>query len=399
MTHPVGRLLFLVPSATSFVTFLVEAAQEWQRRGGTVAVATGPDLQGHSAAAWPPLVERFDMPDTRSGSPRDLIRAMGRLAGHVRRWKPDVVHAHFAVSALVAAATRSLLPRTTPVWIATFHGMHMAADAPNRSRFAALAERWAARRMTAVCVLNHEDQQLLASVIPPERIHLQTSCGVGCDLTRFDRGRFPPDESRRVRDRLGVPDNAFLAVFVGRQVAFKGLDVAVRGFRAAIDAGLDGWLALVGEMDPAHGSGLTAAEWHAIGNQPRILQLGWQPDVAPLLAAADVTLLPSVREGMPVSAMESLAIGTPVITVDSRGCRDVVRDNVDGIVLKAATPQLVADALLRCRRDREFLARLGQMAIAGRERFDRRHFATEQADFLTHVLAGSGTHDKGGRQR
>lgn len=385
MRSTTGRVLLVVPSGTSFVAFLHEAAEEWCRRGAAIAVAAGPDLPGHTTT-WPAAIERLDLPDIRSGSPLAVIRGARSLRRHVRSWRPDIVHAHFTAAAVVAAVTRLTMPRATPAWIATFHGLHFAADAGQASWRAAVAERWAARRMTQVWLLNHEDREPLATIVEESRIHVHASCGVGCTLDAFDPARFPAPERRSIRLQLGLPADAFVAAFVGRQTAFKGFDVAVRGFQAAVDAGFDGWLMLVGEPDATHRSGLSAPERRVVEDHPRILRLGWREDVARCLAAADVMLLPSRREGMPVTAMESLAVGTPVITVDSRGCRDVVRDGVDGLVLPAAEPTLVAEALTRCRTDHDLLPRLRAAAIEGRSRFDRRRFSAEQADLYAEIL-------------
>jgi len=76
--------------------------------------------------------------------------------------------------------------------------------------------------------------------------------------------------------------------------------------------------------------------------------------------------------------------------VDARGCRDVVRDGVDGIVLPEASAAVVARALTACGADRTMLRSLSTAAIAGRARFDRRRLAASEADLYCSVFAGSG---------
>jgi glycosyltransferase involved in cell wall biosynthesis len=114
---------------------------------------------------------------------------------------------------------------------------------------------------------------------------------------------------------------------------------------------------------------------------------GWQWNVAPFLAAANICLQPSVREGLPVTAMESLAMGVPVLTVDARGCRDVVRNGIDGLVLPAADSAVVADALTTFAADRDRLRAMAQAAVAGRARFDRRRYVAAEIELYSQEMS------------
>lgn len=380
-----GRLLLVVPSGTSFHTFFRGVAAAWAGSGGQVAVAAGPDLSGH-AAEWPNEIERFPLPAFRGGSPLSMWAAGRRLAAVVTQWNPSIVHAHFAAGVVAAGVARMIGGTGRRRWLGTFHGLHTTATGPWSigSRMAAAAEAWAARRMDTVCVLNPEDAEALRSFVPAERVRVVASFGVGCDLDAFDPGRYSPQARAHLRARLGIPENSLVVAYVGRRTAFKGFDVAVRGFiRAGLGSAV---LLLVGSQDDAHASGLTAAEQEAVASDPRIVDAGWQWDVAPFLAVADICLLPSVREGLPVTAMESLATGVPVVTVDARGCRDVVRDGIDGIVLPAAKSEGVADALGALDADRQRLGAMAHAAVAGRARFDRQRYVAAETELYSHEM-------------
>jgi glycosyltransferase involved in cell wall biosynthesis len=139
-------------------------------------------------------------------------------------------------------------------------------------------------------------------------------------------------------------------------------------------------LLLLGAPDPLHPSGLTSAEDRARKNCPKILDVGWTADVASYLAISDVVVFPSLREGMPVCLMEALAMGVPVITRASRGCRDVVRHGRDGLVLHDCTADSLGRAMKRLAQDDGLRGRFSAEALAGRQRFDRRIFIREQID-------------------
>src|SRR5205814_10672473 len=89
-------------------------------------------------------------------------------------------------------------------------------------------------------------------------------------------------------------------------------------------------------------------------------------------------VFPSRREGMPVCVMEALALGVPVITCDARGCRDVVRDDVDGLVLRERTVESLCAAMGRAAADEPLRTRWAARAIADRERFSRLPFVAAQ---------------------
>jgi len=367
------RVLLVVPSSTSFHAFFRGVADAWRDTGGEWAVAAGPDLPGQTTE-WPEAVERFTLPPFRGGNPWSLVTAGRRLAEVVADWNPAVVHAHFTAGVVAAAVGRMMLSTCGSRWLGTFHGLHLSLGGPRAiaSRLTGAAERWAARRMDVVCVLNPEDAIALRPILPAERVRLVASSGVGCDLEAFDSVRYPATTRQKLRAHLGIRPDSLVVAYVGRRTAFKGFDVAVRGFmRAGLEQSA---LLLVGAADDAHTSGLDAAERRMLATDPRIVDAGWQWDVAPFLAMADVCLLPSVREGQPVTAMESLALGVPVVTVDSRGCRDVVRDGTDGVVLPAAKTELIANALRALAADRARLHGMSQAAVAGRSRFDRRGY-------------------------
>ncbi|MBM4022240.1 MAG: glycosyltransferase family 4 protein [Planctomycetes bacterium] len=371
-------LMLVVPSSTSFLAFFRELAEAWIATGGEVTVAAGPDLPG-TTADWPAGVDRVVLPAFRGGSPTGLVRTAAALRRAVAARNPAIVHAHFSLAVVLAAAVRGVVERGQRAWLGTFHGMHLGQAASGGSRWLGAAEVWAARRMTAACVLNPEDALALGRHLPGARIRTVPGFGVGCDLSVCSPSRFPAAYRADTRRRLGIPDPAFVVAYVGRRTAFKGFAVATRGFLGA--ALPDARLMLVGSPDAAHRSGLTLAERARLEADPRIVDLGWQRDVPALLVAADVCLLPSTREGVPVSAMESLAVGTPVITVDSRGCRDVVRHGVDGIVLPLASERLVSGCLIELAADRHRLAALAAAAVMGRDRFDRGLFVAGEIEW------------------
>lgn len=379
MNHAAGRrLLLVVPSGTSFLTFIRGVAERWRDLGGAVGVACGPDLAGHEQIAWPTGVERLAIPIDRAGGFSGTARAAGRLRSLVAGWQPDIVHAHFATAALVAALASLGMAHDRPLWMATFHGLHATGAATWRSRLAGFAESFSAARMSTAWVLNDEDRAFLERRVGRGIVERVPGFGVGCDLAHFDPHRFSDAQRSRFREQLGMSPRARALIFIGRCTAFKGFDVAVRAFMEAARSCPELHLIIVGAIDEVHDSGLSPEEWQRVVANDRIHRLGWQADVAPWLSAAKLCVFPSEREGMPVNVMEALAMGVPVVTFDSRGCRDVVRDQVDGSVVRDGTTAALAREIQALLADTEKLARFAANAFAGRERFDRQKFVDFQ---------------------
>ena len=95
------------------------------------------------------------------------------------------------------------------------------------------------------------------------------------------------------------------------------------------------------------------------------LFLGFQKDVGPFYAAFDALLLPSISEGTPVSAIEALAAGRPVVATRVGGVPDVVRDGEDGLLVEPGAIDDLAERLARLARDPALRERMG---TSGRER-------------------------------
>jgi glycosyltransferase involved in cell wall biosynthesis len=239
----------------------------------------------------------------------------------------------------------------------------------------AAAEIWSANRMAVSFVLNDEDYVYLRARNAAGDTVRQPGFGLGCDLLSFDPRRFGQAEKTRIRSEFGLEGGGPVLAFVGRRTSFKGFSQCLDAFQRVRARIPDARLIVVGEPDVLHGGQALA---QAVSAQPGVIDAGWSNDVARVLAVTDLCILPSIREGMPVSLMEALAMGVPCITMDSRGCRDVVRDQVDGLVLPTREPEAIATAIVSVLKQPNRLNAMAAAALAGRSRFDRSRQVAEQ---------------------
>jgi len=127
---------------------------------------------------------------------------------------------------------------------------------------------------------------------------------------------------------------------------------------------------LVGGVDQNPGS-LTETELRGWVNEGLVEWPGHVTDVRPWFAQASVFVLPSYREGVPRCSQEAMAMGRPVITTDSIGCRETVADGVNGFMVPVRDPVSLARAMIR------FIESPDLIKIMGRE---GRRIAEERFD-------------------
>jgi glycosyltransferase involved in cell wall biosynthesis len=174
---------------------------------------------------------------------------------------------------------------------------------------------------------------------------------------------FHPDpESRaRIRMALGVPDDRVVVVAVSRLVRHKGYPELAAAMHDVPDAEL--WV--VGDrLESDRGDDMVAL-LRAAGLGDRLRLLGYRTDVAAILAAADIFALPSHFEGLPMSVIEAMLTGLPVVATDIRGPREQVVPEVTGLIVLPRQVRPLAEALRSLTADPSLRRRMGD---AGRIR-------------------------------
>jgi glycosyltransferase involved in cell wall biosynthesis len=302
---------------------------------------------------------------------RDLLATI-RLAGLIRRERPQILHTHTAKAGTVGRVAALLAgPARPPIVVHTFHGHVLRGYfGPLRSRFFRELERRLARNSTALVAVSPQvrDDLVELGVAPPEKFVVVR---LGIEL---DERVGSADGRAETRRYLGIPDGRFAVGWVGRMTAVKRGEDVLEGFKLLRDRGVDATLCLVGDgPDRAQ----LERKAHELGIVRNTLFLGYQEDVAPLYAAFDALVLPSGNEGTPVSVIEALAAGRPVVATRVGGVPDVVRDGVDGFLVDAGATDELAERLSCLAADPALRERLG---AAGRARVVPRYAVDRLVD-------------------
>jgi glycosyltransferase involved in cell wall biosynthesis len=275
------------------------------------------------------------------------VRAFVDLVRVMRRERPDIVHTHTA-KAGVLGRLAAMVARV-PVRVHTFHGHVLHGYfSPRVTNAVRLVERLLARRTTAIVAVGTQVRdELLAAGIG--RADQYTVIPPGVAAAR-------PIDRAEARQALGLPVNVPVALFVGRLTRIKRVDRLIDAWRQVHQHVPDAVLAIAGEGNLLHDARRQAADLGA-----SVQFLGWQSDLAPLYVAADVAVLSSDNEGMPVTLIEASMAGVPCVTTDVGSASEVVLNGVTGFVVPPDAAAL-AEALAWVIDDTELRTRFGEEA-------------------------------------
>ncbi|WP_426955362.1 glycosyltransferase family 4 protein [Muricoccus radiodurans] len=348
------RVLFVANVDFALRHFLLPLMRGARARGHEAigACAEGPLLEIPRSEGF----EVVAVPMARSFSPGANRRALGALRGLMRDRRPDLVHAHFPISGLLArvAARAEGVPKVAY----TCHGFLFNQPGPAWRRGLSLAMEVLGGRLTDVFLTVSEEEARDARRL---RIHPRATAV----LNGRDPQRFRPDPAARaaVRAELGAGPGDCVVTVVSRLVRHKGHPELLRAMEAVPGATL--WV--VGDrLASDHGADLEPdfARAEAVLG-PRLRRLGYRHDVDRVLAASDVFCLPSHFEGLPMSVIEAMLTGLPVVATDIRGPREQVVEGGTGFLVPPMTVAPLAEALGKLAADPALRARMGE---AGRAR-------------------------------
>lgn len=188
------------------------------------------------------------------------------------------------------------------------------------------------------------------SIIEPQRIRLIQ--GSGADCNRFS----PATEPRN--------DGTFKVLLPARLLWDKGIKEYVEAARTLREQRPDIQFLLAGDPDEGNPASVPLASVHAWVQSGAIEWLGHVDDMPPLFRRVDVVVLPSYREGLPKGLIEAGASGVALVTTDVPGCREVVTNGIDGLLVPARDSQAIANAVLSLSNDQALRVRLAAAARA-----------------------------------
>ena len=348
------RIVFVVNQAAFFVSHRLALAARARAAGFDVVVAT-PDGAGVETIkaegfSWYPFFY-----DAGGMNPLRDVQTFRNLVGLFDRLRPKIVH------------NVTLKPVLYGTLAARLTGVPRVVNAVSGLGYLFTADRhfrqWLGMTLYRV-FMRHPDM----------RVILQNRE----DLEFFKRHHLAPADTVRLVRGSGVDTSVFrpqsrnsdvpIIMQTSRMLADKGVREFIAAAREIRMRWPDARFLLVGPLFPGNPSAIPESELNQAQREGLIEWLGYREDIPELLGHASVFCLPSYREGLPKSLLEAAACGLPLITTDTSGCREVVTDGENGLLVPVASSRALAQAIERLLADPPLGARLGARA---RERVEQ----------------------------
>lgn len=328
------KLMFVVNVDWFFMSHRLHIALEALRQGYEVHIATELTNQREPMERLGFIVHSISI-DRSSSNIFDVLKTFWHIVSVFRKVNPDLVH-------LV-----TIKPLLLGGIAARFTGVRGVVAAVSGLGYVFLDHRWLSRirrnivaglyrlafghRNLTVIFQNPDDRDSLIRLTNLPASKVEMIRGSGVDLNEF---RYMP-----------LPEGAPVVLMAARLIADKGAREFAEAARMLRREGQVVRFCIVGTPDPGNPSSLSEAELSAWETEGIIERWGHRVDMANVLSAAYIVVLPSYREGLPKVLLEAAAVGRAVITTDVPGCRDAIEPGVSGILVPVRDARALAFAI------------------------------------------------------
>jgi glycosyltransferase involved in cell wall biosynthesis len=368
------RILYVVTEDWYFSSHRLILARAALAQGHQVAVlvgigSLGRELREAGLEVFPWRISRGSVHPFRE------IRALLDVYLAYRKFRPDLAH-HIALKpiaygGLVAALLGVPSVNAVAGRGAMFHGRGLKAIVGRN--VIKLLMKIAAHGSSVALFQLAADRDEMVKLGAVRKDKTEIIRGAGVDLNEFSPSQVPS----------GVP----IILIAGRILWDKGLAEFVAAANKIREKGIAARFVVAGSYDPHNPTGIRPEQVQAWVSDGSIEYLGPRNDMANVISQATICCVPSYHEGVPKVLLEACASGKAVVVSDIPGCREVIQDDVNGLVIPARDADALAMAIQRLLGDAELRRRLGTNArTTAVEQFSQDEVIRRTLEIYSHLL-------------
>jgi glycosyltransferase involved in cell wall biosynthesis len=363
LPRPPMKIMHLSRASETLRSFMIPTMREQVRLGHEVCICT--DESAHTEGLRQAGFDVYIHGMKRSLNPIGALRAIWRIRRFLLERRIDVVICHNSLAGQVGRMGAWLARTPHVVYFA--HGLACGpAQSPLLWRLRYYAERVLAPFTTGIVIMNDYDERISKTghlVGDPHRVFRIP--GMGVDLRKFSTDPAPHIRDKVARE-LGLGPEQRIVLCVARLIPEKGVVELLLAAEQVCRDRKDVVFLLAG-TGPLFDRLNALVRDHQLEGSFRVL--GWRNDIDDLMKCADILALPSYyMEGLPVSILEAMACGKPVVATHHKGCEDAVVDGETGFLVPVKEIGPLADRFTALLDDSGLCARMGR---AGRQRVEQ----------------------------
>lgn len=347
------RILFVVNVDWFFLSHRLPIALAAKEAGAEVIVAAGDtgkgeEIKKHGLSFLP-------VPFSRKGTnPFGEARTLFALMGLYRRIKPDLIH-HVSIKPVIYGSIAARILGNVPV-VNAIPGLGFVFSSPEASQvlrfIVKLAYRLALSYPNSKTIFQNADDMhrcIEEGLVQEEKAILIRGSGVNCNL-------FRPSP---------IPSGPPVVLLASRMLWDKGIGDFVEAARLLHHSHPEVRFVLVGKMDEGNPTSIPLSTLNGWINEGVIEWWGQREDMPHVLSQAHIVVLPSFYgEGLPKVLLEAAASARPIIATDIPGCREIVRHDINGILVPPRNIQALADAISKLLSAPELMRYMGEAGRA-----------------------------------
>ena len=345
------RILIIGASTINLVKFRTKLLLELKAQGHEVTACSGELLE--SAAGWfadhDIAYDVIEQDARRGTNPLHDLRYYRQLKSVIAKRKPTVVLSVTLKPVIYGTLAAHKLRVSTIGAMITGVGMAFMGDGVRQKLIRAISSallRRALRHADTLIFQNRDDIELFDQIGAIRGQKVVQTHGSGVDLDRFEAGP--------------IPDGPLLFLLISRLIPEKGVRDFARAAAIVKQQHPEARFQIIGPFEH-RGSDITPEEVQRWQDEYSIEHLGYIEDVRPYVLGASVYVLPSYyREGQPRSILEAMAMGRPIITTDSVGCRETIIDGENGLLVLPREPEILAEAMVKFIENPEMIHSMGR---------------------------------------
>jgi glycosyltransferase involved in cell wall biosynthesis len=351
MMHSVKPKLVRITTVPVSLRLLLKGQMKFMKEQGFEVVMISSPGDDAAFAEQQEECEMITLPMERTVSLLADLQSLIRLTRILKNLEPDIVHTHTPKAGLLGMLAARLAG--VPVRMHTIAGLPWM-ETTGFKRF--VLKQMEKLTMAAAHRVYPNSKGLLEflkkeNISPgePKLKLLGNGSSNGIDCTYFSKAQIKEQTIAELKQKTGLQQGAWIWIFAGRLVKEKGIHELLSAYEqiAALYPGDQLWL--LGEEEPQRDP-LTEDNRNMIQQHPGIHAWGFQQDVRPFFAAADVLVFPSYREGLPNVPLQAGAMGCALLLSNINGCNEIVEDGVNGLLVSPKNKEQLFDAMLQLRR-------------------------------------------------